>query len=84
MMTRKPFNETTIGKILTGSVVKSVLTKVPFGLGSLASDLLNKNESPEGTMTREKLIHNVIKIAIYAALLWGGIISFAEFSDLAG
>ena len=67
---KKPFKDTAFFKILSGPIVKTVLTKIPFGIGSMAGDLLNKNESPEGVMTREKFLHSIIKLGIYSVLIY--------------
>jgi len=66
----KPFKTTRVGKILTSPIVKGLLTKIPLGLGSMASDFLNRNETMEGEMTKEKLVHNLVKITIYAVLVY--------------
>ena len=67
---KTPFKETKFFKVLTSPVVKGILTKVPFGIGSMAGDLLNKNESQPGVMTREKMLHSVIKMSIYGILIY--------------
>ena len=70
MKFKKPFKQTRVGKILTSPIVKGVLTKLPFGIGSLVGEVVNSTASPEGSINREQLIHNVIKIAIYVVLLY--------------
>ena len=67
---KTPFKESKFFKVLTSPVVKGILTKVPFGIGSMAGDLLNKNETGAGSMTKEKLLHNIVKIAVYSILLY--------------
>ncbi len=67
---KKQFKFTRVGRFLTSTVVKGLVTKIPFGIGSLASDILNKNDREEGTLSREQLIHNIIKMAIYAVLVY--------------
>lgn len=67
---KTPFKESKFFKVLTSPVVKGILTKVPFGIGSMAGDLLNKNETSEGSMTKEKLLHSIIKMSIYAVLIY--------------
>lgn len=69
--------------MLTSPVVKNVIGLIPFGVGSTANELLNKTDTMEGTMSREKLVMNILKILLYAGLLWGGVISFDQFSEVA-
>ena len=83
----RPFKDTKLGKILTSPIVKGVLTKLPFGVGSLVSEVVNSTSTPEGAINREQLIHNLIKMAIYAVLLYlafSGKISFEEAEDAKG
>ena len=70
MKFKKPFKDSRVGKILTSPIVKGVLTKLPFGVGSLMSEVVNSTSTPEGAINKEQLIHNVIKMAIYAVLLY--------------
>ena len=67
---KKPFKRTRVGKILTSGVVKAVITKLPFGIGSIASEMLNSTDTPEGEMNKEKMVHHLVKLAIYAALIY--------------
>lgn len=67
---KKPFRHSKIGKLLTSPIVKGLLTKIPFDIGSTIGDLLNKNETEEGAMTKEKLMHHVIKIVMYGVLAY--------------
>ena len=70
MIFKKPFSETKIGKILTSPIVKGILTKLPFGVGSLMGEVVNSTSTPEGSINREQLIHHLVKLGIYAVLLW--------------
>ena len=70
MKFRKPFKDSKVGKILTSPIVKGVLTKLPFGVGSLVSEVVNSTTTPEGNINREQLIHSLIKMGIYAILLY--------------
>ena len=70
MIFKKPFKETKIGKILTSPIVKGILTKLPFGVGSLMGEVVNSTSTPEGSINREQLIHNLIKMGIYAVLIY--------------
>ena len=67
---KKPFKRTKVGKILTSTVSKSILSKIPFGIGSIASEVFNATDTPEGEMNREKLVHHLVKLGIYAVLLY--------------
>ncbi len=81
---KKPFKDSKFGKILTSPLIKGVLTKLPFGVGSLVSEVVNSTTTPEGNINKEQLIHNVIKIAIYVALIYmvfSGKISWDDASN---
>jgi hypothetical protein len=67
---KKPFLQTKVGKLLTSPLVKTGLEMVPLGIGSAVSSLLNKNETPEGVISREALVKSLVKIAIYAILVY--------------
>ena len=80
----KPFKRTKVGKILTSPIAKGILSKLPFGVGSTLSEVLNDTDTPEGEMNREKLVHNLIKMGIYAVLLYlvfSGKIDFDQAQD---
>ena len=77
---KKPFSLTKVGKFLTSPIVKGLITKVPF-IGSVAGELLNKTSTNEGTMSKQQMVHHLIKLALYAALFYAGIISFDEFTQ---
>lgn len=68
----KPFNETKLFKVLSGKVAKAILSKVPFGIGSTFSDIMtsSKDAGLSGTLSREKFVSNMVKIGIYAILIW--------------
>ena len=70
MKFKKPFKDSKFGKILTSPIVKGVLTKLPFGVGSLVSEVVNSTSTPEGNINKEQLIHNAIKIVIYIVLIY--------------
>ena len=65
---RKPFIDTKFYSVL--KKLQPVIAKVPFGVGELANNILTKNDSPEGVLSREKLVHSLVKMAIYAVLLY--------------
>jgi len=33
-------------------------------------DVVTNNETPEGNLSREQLANNIVKIALYAVLIW--------------
>ena len=67
---KKTFKETKFGKILSSPVAKSLLTKIPFGVGSMIGDAMTSNESPQGVLNREQLANNLVKIGIYVVLIY--------------
>ena len=84
---KKAFTNTKIGKLLTSPIAKNALSLIPFGIGSAAKDLLEKNDSPPGVMTREKAVVNALKLLIYAALAYAflsGKISLEDATDAKG
>ncbi len=70
MKFKKPFKETKVGKILTSSIAKNALEMIPFGIGSTISQILTKNDTPEGSLSREALAKSLVKLGIYAILLY--------------
>ena len=70
MKFKKPFKETKVGKILTSGVARTALDMIPFGIGSTISQVLNKNDTPEGSISREALVKSLVKLGIYAVLLY--------------
>lgn len=70
MKFKKPFKQTKFGKILTSPIIKGVLTKLPFGVGSLVSEVVNSTSTPEGDINKSQVVHHAIKLAIYAALIY--------------
>ena len=78
---KKPFKSTKVGKILTSTPFLTFATKIPFGVGSMLSDVLNKTDREPGKISPERLASNLVKIAIYCLLLWmvyNGKISFDD------
>ena len=51
-------------------IIKAVAPAIPFNIGSVAAELLNRTDSPEGTMTREKAIQNAVKTIFYMVLVY--------------
>ena len=70
MKFKKPFHESKIGKILTNPLIKSGLSLIPFGLGSLASNVLDRNGSPVGKVDAKTMPIKIMKVVIYAVLLY--------------
>ena len=67
---KKKFNETKVGKFLTtNDAVKRSLDLVPFGIGSLVSSILDKNETEAGEPD-STLGFKLAKIVIYAILVY--------------
>jgi len=78
------FKDTKIGKLLTSPIAKGLITKIPF-IGSVAGELLNRNTSDEWSMTKGQLIHHLVKIGIYAVLMYlvfSGNIDFDNAEDI--
>ena len=65
---KKPFTETKLFRIL--KTAQPVLSKVPFGVGELANNLLTKNTSPAGAVNRSQMVHSIVKMGVYAVLLY--------------
>ena len=68
---KKKFKETLIGKILTSKVAKGILKSVPFGIGSLAGNIIDEvNGSKSGEIDKKSIYPQLIKLALYAALAY--------------
>ena len=82
---KKPFKNTKVGKILTSPIAKGIISKLPFGVGSMASEFMSDTtDAKAGNMSREKLVHNLVKLGIYAVLLYlvfSGKIDFDQAND---
>ena len=70
MKFKKPFRDTKAGKILLSPIVKSGLSLIPFGLGSVASNILDRNGSPVGMVDTKTMPIKVMKMVIYAVILY--------------
>jgi len=63
------FKDRKIFKFLTKPVVKTLIGLIPFGIGSMASNFLNKvNGSEPGEADGETFYVDAIKLAMYAVL----------------
>ena len=78
---KRRFNATKIGKILTNPIVKSGLSMLPFGLGSLASNFLDSNATPTGEIDPKTMPVKIMKVVIYAVLLYLVISGKIDFSQ---
>ena len=70
MKFKKPFRDTKAGKILLSPIVKSGLSLIPFGLGSVASNILDRNGSPVGMVDTKTMPIKIMKMVIYAVLIY--------------
>jgi len=71
---KKPFKYTKLGKLLTSPLAKGIISKVPI-VGGMAGELLNDTSRSQGgtepgTLSREKLVHYAIKMAIAGILVY--------------
>jgi hypothetical protein len=67
---KKPFSDTKIGKVLTSPIVKASIKLLPFNIGSAAAEMMEKTDTPVGSMNREKAVHHALKLIIYAVILY--------------
>ena len=68
-MSRNKFIDTKVGKVLTSTAGKSLIGLLPFGIGSMASNVLNKvNDSNPGETDSNAFKIDLIKILIYVIL----------------
>ena len=75
------FKDTKVFKVLKSKTVQAIITKIPFGIGSLVSDIVTPNDAPEGELTKEKLINNLVKIGIYVILISLALTGNIEWDD---
>jgi len=61
----KKFKETLAFKIL-----QKVAPAIPFGIGSIAENILNDNSTPAGEIDNNELGPQLIKIGIYIVLVY--------------
>lgn len=76
-MAKKKFNQTKIGKFLTSPLVKGVIKSVPFGVGSLAANVLDEvkgGNDVAGAVNWQTVTPQIIKLAFYI----GVAIAFAK------
>lgn len=67
---KKPFKSTKVGKVLTNPMVKTALGFIPFGVGSTIEKVLDSNQTPEGQINREDLAKSLVKLGIYAVIIY--------------
>ena len=63
-------------------IIKAVAPAIPFNIGSVAAELLNRTDSPEGTMTREKAIQNAAKTIFYMVLVYMALTGKLTWSEI--
>ncbi len=81
-MSKKKFKDRFIGKLLLGSpVVKTLVKSLPFGVGDLIGNVIDNTEdknhvgitlsgSQQGSISKEEMLPKIIKMAIYAVLVY--------------
>ena len=57
---KKPFRNTKVFKIL-----QNVLPAIPFGIGSVAENIIRDNSTPAGEVDEKELLPQIIKILFY-------------------
>lgn len=67
---KKPFNETRFGKILSSPIIKGAVSLLPFGVGSIASNILDENATGSGTIDPKTMPVKIMKLVIYAVLVY--------------
>ena len=66
---KKKFKETLVGKILTSKIAAGVVKSIPFGVGSLASNILDEvNGSKVGQVDKVSILPQLLKLGFYIAL----------------
>ena len=69
--TMKPFNETKLSKVLSNPLVKGLIKSIPFGVGSLASNVLDETTtSPTGKWDLKTILPQLLKLAFYGYLAY--------------
>ena len=53
-----------------GKIVKAALELAPFNIGSFVKEIATKTDTPEGQVSREKLVFHIIKFIIYGVLIY--------------
>ncbi len=77
-MGKKKFKETKFGKIITGKIVAGAVKLIPFGIGSLAGNILDENGTESGEIDKKTIYPQLIKLAFYATI--GLLIAFGKIS----
>lgn len=85
---KKKFKDTKFGRFITGKLVSGVVKSIPFGVGSLLSNILDDvNGSAPGEFDKSTLKPQLIKIGFYivlAILVLKGTISIEEAESVKG
>ncbi len=67
----KKFKDRKIGKILTSPIAKGVIKMIPFGVGSLAANILDEVDGSEaGQVDTRTITPQLIKLVIYGVLAY--------------
>jgi hypothetical protein len=68
---KKKFKDTKAFKALNSPVVKGLLKSIPFGVGSIAGNVLDETAtSPAGEVDKKNIGPQLIKLVIYAFLIY--------------
>ncbi len=79
---KKPFKERKFGKLITSPVAKLLIKSLPFGIGSMAGNILDKTENSEpGQVNKEDAIPQIVKLAIYGILIYMAIKGGISWED---
>lgn len=67
----RDIKNTKIGKIITSPLIKGLIKSIPFGVGSLAGNVLDEVEgSPSGAADWKTITPQLIKLGLYAVLVY--------------
>ena len=68
---KKKFKETGFGKFLTGKAASGIIKSIPFGVGSIAGNILDEvNGSQSGEVDKKSIFPQIIKLCFYAILAY--------------
>ena len=79
---KKPFLKSGIGKLLTHPVVKGLIKTIPFGVGSMAGNVLDETQNSQpGAVDWPTVMPQLIKIVIYGVLAYYALSGAITFED---
>lgn len=79
----KKFKHTKIGKFLTSPFAMGLIKTIPFGVGSLAGNVLDETKTSEaGSPDLKTIIPQVIKLIIYAVLAYFALTGAITFDEV--